>query len=161
MQCTALRDSKWVYVGNIAFHTSESMLQSLFSTVGPVHRVILGLNRVTKKPCGFGFVEYRNPSSALEAVSVISGTVLDGRQIRVELDFGFKDGRQYGRGQTGGQVSFCFSSFSFSHLVQHNCVRRPPLLATTLFKVRDDRRESFDPGRFWSCLLYTSPSPRD
>merc|ERR1712150_153447 len=29
---------------------------------------------------------------------------LDGRIIRVELDAGFKPGRQYGRGSSGGQV---------------------------------------------------------
>jgi len=34
----------------------------------------------------------------------LTGTKLDGRVIRVELDAGFKPGRQYGRGSSGGQV---------------------------------------------------------
>ena len=32
------------------------------------------------------------------------GLRLDERYIRVDLDYGFKDGRQYGRGRRGGQV---------------------------------------------------------
>lgn len=30
--------------------------------------------------------------------------MLDDRILRAELDFGFREGRQYGRGQSGGQV---------------------------------------------------------
>lgn len=30
--------------------------------------------------------------------------MLDGRPIRTEVDKGFREGRQYGRGATGGQV---------------------------------------------------------
>ena len=103
-QVAALRDSKWVYVGNLSFHTSEAQLHALFSRVGSVRGVIMGLNSKTKTPCGFGFVEFMEPCAALESVALLSGTVLDGRQIRVELDFGYKNGRHFGRGQSGGQV---------------------------------------------------------
>jgi nuclear cap-binding protein subunit 2 len=34
----------------------------------------------------------------------ISGTKLDERIIRCDLDLGYKDGRQFGRGKSGGQV---------------------------------------------------------
>jgi nuclear cap-binding protein subunit 2 len=34
----------------------------------------------------------------------ISGTKLDERIIRCDLDLGYKDGRQFGRGRSGGQV---------------------------------------------------------
>ena len=34
----------------------------------------------------------------------ISGTKLDERVIRCDLDPGYRDGRQYGRGKSGGQV---------------------------------------------------------
>ena len=37
-------------------------------------------------------------------MSLLSGTKLDGKMIRVELDAGFQPGRQYGRGVSGGQV---------------------------------------------------------
>ena len=35
---------------------------------------------------------------------LISGTKLDERIIRCDLDPGYKEGRQYGRGRSGGQV---------------------------------------------------------
>ena len=35
----------------------------------------------------------------------INGTRLDDRIIRTDWDAGFVEGRQYGRGKTGGQVS--------------------------------------------------------
>jgi hypothetical protein len=34
----------------------------------------------------------------------ISGSELDERQIRCDLDYGFVEGRQLGRGRSGGQV---------------------------------------------------------
>jgi len=35
----------------------------------------------------------------------INGTRLDDRIVRTDWDAGFVEGRQYGRGKTGGQVS--------------------------------------------------------
>ena len=34
----------------------------------------------------------------------VNGTRLDDRIIRTDWDHGFKEGRQYGRGKSGGQV---------------------------------------------------------
>jgi nuclear cap-binding protein subunit 2 len=34
----------------------------------------------------------------------INGTRLDDRIVRTDWDVGFKEGRQYGRGKSGGQV---------------------------------------------------------
>lgn len=34
----------------------------------------------------------------------VNGTRLDDRQIRTDWDTGFEEGRQYGRGKSGGQV---------------------------------------------------------
>lgn len=36
----------------------------------------------------------------------ISGTILDDRPIRVDFDWGFQEGRQWGRGRSGGQVIY-------------------------------------------------------
>lgn len=66
----------------------------------------MGLNQITKKPCGFAFVMYHSHKAAQAAVSYISGTKVDNRYIRVDLDWGFREGRQYGRGKSGGQVRF-------------------------------------------------------
>lgn len=46
----------------------------------------------------------------------ISGTILDDRPIRVDFDWGFQEGRQWGRGRSGGQVSLYNHTFSFQTL---------------------------------------------
>ena len=64
----------------------------------------MGKDRFQRTPCGFAFVEYVSRKDALDAVVFLSGSKLDEKIIRVELDAGFKPGRQYGRGSSGGQV---------------------------------------------------------
>lgn len=51
---------------------------------------------------------YYSREDTEDAVKCISGTILDDRPIRVDFDWGFQDGRQWGRGRSGGQVS-CFA----------------------------------------------------
>ena len=96
-----LRGSKIVYVGNLSFYTSEAQIIASFQRAGPVRRVIMGLNRHTRTPCGFCFVEYFTNEAALDCIAHVSGTTLDDRVIRCELDFGFREGRQFGRGASG------------------------------------------------------------
>jgi nuclear cap-binding protein subunit 2 len=64
----------------------------------------MGLHREKKTPCGFAFVEYFDRSSCLDAEALLNGKTLDGRVLKIELDPGFKEGRQFGRGRGGGQV---------------------------------------------------------
>jgi len=103
-QMRALAKSKTLYVGNLAFTTRSQQVRALFQELGVVKAVVMGLDRFRKTPCGFCFVEYEKRDDALLAVANISGTKLNGRVIRVELDAGFQPGRQYGRGVSGGQV---------------------------------------------------------
>mmetsp|Transcript_20031 Transcript_20031/g.26601 ORF Transcript_20031/g.26601 Transcript_20031/m.26601 type:complete len:149 (-) Transcript_20031:22-468(-) len=110
-QMRALAKSSTLYVGNLAFSTRASHLRAHFSTLGPVAAVHVGLDRFRKTPCGFAFVEYESRAHAHQAVAYLTGTKLDGRVIRAELDAGFKPGRQYGRGVSGGQVSSFFYFF--------------------------------------------------
>jgi hypothetical protein len=42
--------------------------------------------------------------AVIEAMNSLNGTVLDERIIKVEVDKGFYEGRQYGRGESGGQI---------------------------------------------------------
>eukprot|EP01116_Phalansterium_solitarium_P002312 TRINITY_DN12260_c0_g1_i1.p1 TRINITY_DN12260_c0_g1~~TRINITY_DN12260_c0_g1_i1.p1 ORF type:complete len:250 (+),score=59.41 TRINITY_DN12260_c0_g1_i1:38-751(+) len=92
-----------LYVGNLSFYTTEEQIYELFSKCGEIKRIIMGLNRETKTPCGFCFVEYMLRDDAVDCLKFINGTRLDDRTIRTDLDPGFKDGRQFGRGKSGGQ----------------------------------------------------------
>lgn len=77
----------------------------LFSKAGDIKRLIMGLDANKRTPCGFCFVSYFTRKDAEAAVKYINGSMMDGRSIRVDHDWGFVEGRQYGRGKTGGQVS--------------------------------------------------------
>ena len=76
----------------------------LFSKCGEIKRVIMGLDRNKKTPCGFCFVELYTREDATDCVKYLSGTKLDDRVIRVDWDTGFNSSRQFGRGASGGQV---------------------------------------------------------
>ena len=86
----------------------------VFSRAGDVKRIIMGLDKHQMTPCGFAFVVYYTRQDAEDAVKYISGTIMDDRPVRVDFDWGFKDGRQYGRGRSGGQVRCLLSR---SHII--------------------------------------------
>lgn len=84
----------------------------------------MGLDKYKKTPCGFCFVEYYTRADAENCLRYeshctlnlwqpqtfyfyryVNGTRLDDRIVRTDWDAGFIEGRQYGRGKTGGQVS--------------------------------------------------------
>jgi nuclear cap-binding protein subunit 2 len=53
-----LESSTTLYIGNLSYFTTETQIYDLFSRCGEVKRIIMGLNKQTKTPCGFCFVEY-------------------------------------------------------------------------------------------------------
>ena len=98
-----LKNSSTIYIGNLSYNTTEFQLYQLFSFCGKIKTVIMGLNKYTYSPCGFAFIEYLDKESANIAKKALMGTVLDGKEIRVDMDVGFEEGRQYGRGKSGCQ----------------------------------------------------------
>ncbi|XTI83048.1 nuclear cap-binding protein subunit 2 [Cenococcum geophilum] len=99
-----LKEATTLYVGNLSFYTTEEQIHELFAKCGEIKRLVMGLDRYQKTPCGFCFVEYYTHQDALDCMKYIGGTKLDERIIRTDLDEGFTEGRQYGRGKSGGQV---------------------------------------------------------
>ncbi|RZC46621.1 hypothetical protein C5167_039573 [Papaver somniferum] len=100
----ALQTSTTVYIGNMSFYTTEEQIYELFSRAGEIKKIVMGLDKNSKTPCGFCFIMYYSRDDAEDAVKYISGTILDDRPIRVDFDWGFQEGRQWGRGRSGGQV---------------------------------------------------------
>merc|ERR1712183_504611 len=99
-----LHSTSTLYIGNLSFYTTEEQITELFAKCGDLKRVVMGLDKVKRTPCGFCFVEYYTRDSAENAMRWVNGTRLDDRIIRSDWDCGFIEGRQYGRGKTGGQV---------------------------------------------------------
>jgi nuclear cap-binding protein subunit 2 len=129
-QLKLLQQSATLYVGNLSFYSTEEQIYQLFSnaqiqkmeaasnvslwalteTAG-MSLLILSPSEpdpLSRTPCGFCFVEYYSHAEALACMRYINGTKLDERIIRCDLDTGYKDGRQFGRGRSGGQVCLDF-----------------------------------------------------
>ena len=72
-----------LYVGNLAFTTSESDLQSLFSPHGPITEVHLPIDRESGRPRGFAFVTMSTPEGAQAAMLALNGTAVGERTLTV------------------------------------------------------------------------------
>lgn len=71
-----------IYIGNLAWSTTEDSISNLFSTYGSVISVKLPLDRESGRPRGFGFIEM-DDSDASRAISALNGQDFDGRTLRV------------------------------------------------------------------------------
>jgi cleavage stimulation factor subunit 2 len=74
-----------VFVGNLAFNTSEEQLHQTFSEIGRVIKVRLVTDVESGKPRGFAFVEFEDPQAALSAIRNMNDYELNGRRIRVNF----------------------------------------------------------------------------
>ncbi len=90
------KGSLWVWTNSLEPHVAFvllskcliSVIQSLF-----IHLISALLTRFYQR------------CDAEDAIRFVNGTRLDDRIVRTDWDAGFVEGRQYGRGKTGGQVS--------------------------------------------------------
>lgn len=74
---------KNLYVGNLAFSTTEEELRVLFEPYGPVDNITLVRDRDTGQPRGFGFVELGSDEQAEKAIAALNGQNVGGRNISV------------------------------------------------------------------------------
>ena len=95
---------KTVYIGNMSRFTSEEQIHELFLKCGAIDKIIMGLDRNKLTPCGFCFVIYKEEEGSLNAMKYLKGTSLDSQVLEIDLDPGFREGRQFGRGVHGGQA---------------------------------------------------------
>ena len=73
-----------LYVGNLSWDTTEESLRLAFGQDGrTVKEVHIVSDRETGRPRGFAFVEMGSDSDAQGAVGALDGSVLDGRNIKV------------------------------------------------------------------------------
>ena len=72
-----------LFVRNLAYDTTKSDLESLFSQAGVVVDVHIPLDRETGRPRGFGFVEMGAPEEAQKAISMFNNKDLHGRALSV------------------------------------------------------------------------------
>ncbi|KTW26337.1 hypothetical protein T552_02822 [Pneumocystis carinii B80] len=74
-----------LYVGNIHFNLTEDDLRQIFEPFGELEFVQLQKEHDTGRSRGYGFVQYRDPAQARDALEKMNGFELAGRAIRVGL----------------------------------------------------------------------------
>ena len=74
-----------LYVGNLAYSTSEAELRTLFAQAGTVTDVALIKDRDTGQSKGFGFVTMSSQAETQKAISMFNGNELNGRPLTVNI----------------------------------------------------------------------------
>lgn len=77
--------SSTVFVGNIAYDTPESELKEIFGRAGKVASLRMVYDKDTKQPKGYGFCDYTDPDSAMNAVRELNDAECNGRRLRIDL----------------------------------------------------------------------------
>ena len=91
-----------IYVGNLAYATTDEGLRAAFAAFGEVTSARVVTDRMTGRSKGFGFVEMPNGEQAQAAVEALNGKELDGRPLRVnESQPKPREERRGGRGGYG------------------------------------------------------------
>ncbi len=74
-----------MFVGNLSYNVTEEDVRELFSQAGELKDVTLVVDRDTRRPKGFGFVEYANQADAEKAIQMFNDQELDGRRLNVSM----------------------------------------------------------------------------
>jgi RNA recognition motif-containing protein len=75
--------SNRLYVGNLAFDTTDDTLRRAFEAYGEVVEAKIVNDRETGRSRGFGFVAMATPDAARQAIARMNGAEIDGRSLRV------------------------------------------------------------------------------
>ncbi|HKU76208.1 MAG TPA: RNA-binding protein [Pyrinomonadaceae bacterium] len=96
-----------LYVGNLAFQTTNQDLEQLFAQAGTVQSAAVVEDRDTGRSRGFAFVEMSSQEEANAAIEQFNGKELGGRALKVNEakpreNRGGGGGRGFGGGRSGG-----------------------------------------------------------
>ena len=93
-----------IYVGNLAYSTTDDSLKQLFAEFGNVASARVCIDRMSGRSKGFGFVEMPDSNEAQAAIAAINGKEVDGRALRVnESQPKPREERRGGGGFGGGE----------------------------------------------------------
>ncbi len=72
-----------IYVGNLAYSITNDELRDTFAEFGEVTTANIIIDKFSDQSKGFGFVEMSNDDDAQEAIESLNGSLLKGRNIKV------------------------------------------------------------------------------
>jgi RNA recognition motif-containing protein len=91
-----------LYVGNLAYSTTEGDLETLFAQAGTVKSVAVIKDRDSGRSKGFAFVEMSTQEEAQAAISMLDGKEFQERMLKVNLARPREEGGGGGGGRRGG-----------------------------------------------------------
>lgn len=74
-----------LYVGNMSYDVTEEDLRQLFSQAGEIKEIAMIMDRDTRRPKGFGFVEMATQAEAEKAMQMFNEHELQGRRLQVNI----------------------------------------------------------------------------
>ena len=74
--------SRKLFVGGLAWKTSDDMLRGAFEKFGEIVEAKVIMDRETGRSRGFGFVTFADDAAANQAIGEMNGKQLDGRAIQ-------------------------------------------------------------------------------
>ncbi len=75
--------AKKLFVGGLAFETTEATLKDKFSEAGTVESANVIIDKFSGRSKGFGFVEMSSEEEAQKAIEMFNGKDLDGKNVTV------------------------------------------------------------------------------
>ena len=75
--------AKKLYVGNLSYSVTDSILGDHFAKAGSVVSAAVIMDKMTGRSKGFGFVEMSTDEEAAKAIEMWDGKDMDGRTIHV------------------------------------------------------------------------------
>jgi RNA recognition motif-containing protein len=101
-----------LYIGGLAYSTTEDALGNLFSGAGNVTSASIIMDKMSGRSRGFGFVEMSSDEESQKAIEMFNGQEFEGRTLTVsearpqgdrpKRPGGFGGGRGGDRGSRGG-----------------------------------------------------------
>ena len=74
-----------LFVGGVAWATTEEALKEVFSAVGNVVEVKIIIDKMTGKSRGFAFVTMETEEEAEKAINELNGKEVDGRTLTINI----------------------------------------------------------------------------
>jgi len=93
---------KKLYVGNLAFSTTEADLREAFGKHGELASAAVITDRETGRSRGFGFVEMESESASQAAIAALHEKDVAGRRMTVNEAHDRREGGGGGGGRGGG-----------------------------------------------------------
>jgi RNA recognition motif-containing protein len=85
-----VREGQWqnelvtnIFIENLDITVTEQQLREVFAAHGAIETVTILVDRDTGEPRGIAFVEMTQSTEAQAAIAALDGTMLNGRQMRV------------------------------------------------------------------------------